>query len=71
MDAPTLRSGPPCRLLRACQHSRLERQLMSDAYECLVPILRCRCEQAGGRTDRWPAVRDRQVARACCMGGGL
>lgn len=73
MEDPTVRAGSPGRLLRAGQRNRLEKQFMSEAYECLVPILKCRCDQPGG-THPSPAVLDlgdREVARACCAGGGL
>jgi len=31
-------------LVRTCERSRLEGQFMSDAYERLIPIIRCRCD---------------------------
>ncbi len=74
MEDPTVRARSPGRLLRACQRSRLERQLMSEAYECLVPILTCRCDGFGsGLVDRWALAAERrngQTARSCCAGGG-
>ena len=73
MEDPTIRAAAPGRLLRGCQRSRLERQIMSEAYECLVPILKCRCGMPGGGSDAWPGVSatgDEQVAKAGCAGGG-
>ena len=74
MEDPTVRARPPGRLLRACHRNRLDRQLMSDAYECLVPIIKCRCDEPGSGTKSRPAVLglgDVQVRRACGAGGGL
>ena len=73
MEDLTVRARSPGRLLRAYQCNRLERQLMSDAYECLVPILKCRCDQPGGTSFRRAAsdLDVREIARACCAGGGL
>lgn len=57
MEDPTLRASVAATLLRACERSRLERQFMSDAYEQLVPIVKCRCgEPCGGVVDRWPVA---------------
>jgi hypothetical protein len=59
MEDPTVRARAPDRLLRVCERSRLERQLMSAAYECVVPVVRCRCGSpqvmpADGRSPRNP-----------------
>jgi len=69
MEDPVRRARPPGRLVRACQCNRLERQLMNDAYECLVPILRCRCRQSGDGASQWPAVREHEVAGFRRAGG--
>jgi hypothetical protein len=67
MEDPANRARPPGRLVRACQCNRLERQLMNDAYECLVPILRCRCRQGGGAS-QWTA-QQREVICSRSAGG--
>jgi len=74
MEDPTVKAGPAGRLLRACQRNRLEKRLMSDAYEWLVPILRYRCDQSGGGTNSQSGFLGRgedRAGRACCAGGGL
>jgi len=73
MEDPTAMARSPGRLLRAYQRNRLEKQLMSDAYECLVPILKCRCDRSVGMDCRPAAagLGDEQVAKARCAGGGL
>jgi hypothetical protein len=73
MEDPAIRPGSPGRVLRACQRNRLERELMGNAYEYLVPILKCRCERPGGTFSR-PTVLglgEGQVPRVCSAGGGL
>jgi len=69
MEGPANRARPTGRLVRSCQCNRLERQLMNDAYECLVPILRCRCGQCGDGAAQWPAVREREDGRSRRIGG--
>ena len=74
MEDPTVRARAPATLLRACERSRLEGQLMNDAYECLVPIVKCRCGLPGGGVDRWPVAPERgagEGGRARCAGGVL
>ena len=73
MEDPTVRAAAPGRLLRGCQRSRLERQIMSEAYECLVPILKYRCDRSVG-TSGWATAAGlggHPVAQARCAGGGL
>ena len=61
MEDPTVRARAPDRLRRVCERNRLERQLMSEAYEGLVPVVRCRCGrpavvEADGRSHRTAAA---------------
>jgi hypothetical protein len=72
MEGPTVTGRLPGRLLRVCQRSRLEKQIMSDAYERLVPIIRCRCDKPDSSADSWPnASALAATSKACCAGGGL
>jgi hypothetical protein len=74
MEDPTIRGRAPTTLLRACERGRLEDQFMSDAYEYLVPIVRCRCDQRrrGVANDRLADSEHRvgRVSQACHTGGG-
>ena len=73
MDDPSTRARAPARLVRACERNRLSRQLMNDAYECLVPIIQRRCDDLHTvAVDRWsvaPEYRREEGGRACCPGG--
>jgi hypothetical protein len=39
MDDPTDGQGTPLKLRRSCERSRLEKQFLIDAYECLVALI--------------------------------
>jgi hypothetical protein len=39
MDDPTCGPIAPVRFQRICEHNRLEKQFLIDAYECLVAII--------------------------------
>ena len=73
MEGPQVRARAPARLLRVCERSRLSRQFMGDAYECLVPMIKRRCDDP--RTvavDRGSVVPEQRAGadrRACCPGG--
>ena len=74
MEDPTARAGWHGRLRRACQRNRLEKQIMSDAYEFLVPILTGRCGRPGEGTTSRPGLEglgDGPIGQACSAGGGL
>ena len=71
MEDPIVRVGLPGRLVRLCQRSRLERQLMNDAYECLVPVVRCRLDREGQPATPLPAVLEgRSGSRSRLRAGG-
>jgi hypothetical protein len=73
MEDPTLRASAAAPLLRACEPSRLERLFMSEAYEQLVPIVKCRCgELCGVPVDSWPVTPEHQGGdhRGTCGVGG-
>ena len=73
MEDPTLRAKVTATVLRTCEASRLARQFMSDAYEQLVPIVKCRCgELCGVPVDSWPVTPEHQVGdhRGTCAVGG-
>lgn len=73
MEDPTARAKVTATVLRACEHSRLERQFMSDAYEQLAPIAKCRCdEHRSGVVDSWPVTPEHRGGDhgwTCCVGG--
>lgn len=73
MEDPTIRARMAATVLRTCERSRLERQFMSDAYEHLVPIVKCRCDVLrGGIADSWPVTPEHGVedrGRTCGIGG--
>lgn len=59
MDEHNAAFATPTRLLRTCERNRLEKQFLSDAYECLVAVIRRRevgpsCATAVGRPDESP-----------------
>ena len=43
MEDPDVRTPNPVRISRAQEAGRLEGRIMSDAYERLIPIVRCVC----------------------------
>lgn len=78
MDDVKVAGDPPPRLLRTAERHRLEQQLLSDAYECLVGIHRL-CETGpDDASGRWPRTPRRRAvsggpqaeAVACSAGGG-
>jgi hypothetical protein len=73
MEGPCVRARAPARLLRVCECNRLSSQFMGDAYECLVPMIKYRCDDP--RTvvvDRRSVVQEQRNGAdrgACCPGG--
>lgn len=55
MDDPTIGLSVPLKLQRACVCSRLEKQFLITAYECLVPIME-RVDSSTNGDDRWDAL---------------
>lgn len=39
MDVPISGPSAQMKLRRTCEHNRLEKQFLIDAYECLAPIV--------------------------------
>jgi hypothetical protein len=74
MEDPTVRARAPTVLRRTCECNRLAAKFMSDAYECLLPIVRRRCgEFRGGIGDCRPETStppSEADGRLCCAGGG-
>jgi hypothetical protein len=44
MEGLNVRLRAPTRLVRTCERNRLEKQFLSDAYECLVAVIKHRCD---------------------------
>lgn len=75
MEDPIVRARAPATIRRVCERGRLERQFMSDAYECLVPIVRRFCgeRREGALEHQHPAAESKRTVggRVSCAGGGL
>ena len=69
MEAPKMRQGVPVMLRRMCERGRLEKQFLSDAYECLVPVFKCVDDDP--RVSRGAASEygKTDTNRVCCPGG--
>jgi hypothetical protein len=74
MEDPNVRARSPATLRRVSERNRLAREFMSDAYEYLLPVVRCRCgEFRSGARDHWSDASDQGSGtdgRARCAGGG-
>ena len=61
MDDPITGAGASVRLLRACERNRLDKEVLSHAYECLVAVVtvgdcpRRQNERFGPRNYQGPA----------------
>jgi hypothetical protein len=73
MDDPTLGLSTSVNLRRICEHTRLEKQFLIDAYECLVAIIEDdrlrKCATDGPRSVDRNAKREVIHSRADCPGG--
>jgi hypothetical protein len=77
MDDPTVGPSAPVRLRRTCERNRLEKQFVSDAYECLVAMINHRCDErvASAVNERSVAteyrtaeIKDRPIAASAACG---
>jgi hypothetical protein len=75
MDDPTLGPSASVRLQRTCEHSRLEKQFLMDAYEHLVAIVEDDALRRGADDEGRSMAEDRSAkrrlihTRAACPGG--
>ena len=75
MDDPTLELGASVTLRRICEHNRLEKQFLIDAYECLVAIIEVETHRNSAAAEPQSVATGRNAkrglihSRAACPGG--